>query len=275
VRLKRTVRWLLGGIVLVPAIAIGVAAVGYHNATARPVVVRYRVVVSGLVQPLRLVQISDVHMGNRDMPAGRVDHIVAQVNALRPDIVVLTGDYVGGKFQGPPKGVNLDDGIRPFLALYPRLGVYAVRGNHDNPFWSQQVIPRYHIHYLNNRWADAGPLVVAGIDDVLTATPRPDVALRDAPRGKPVIMLMHNPDAWPQVPAAVALSFAGHTHGGQITLPFIGAPTTGSVYGQRFRYGLITEAGRRLIVSCGLGATGIPIRFGAPPEIVEVTLVPG
>ena len=265
--LKLALRLVVAGLVL----AAVLAAFGYRNATATPVVVRYRIAVEGLAAPLRIVQLSDEHL-SYDMPPARVRAIVAQVNALAPDLVALTGDYVGGKLGRPPVGENLDDGIRPFAALRTRLGVFAVRGNHDNIFWSQQVIPRYGIVYLNNRWADAGPIVVAGMDDYLSGHPDAHVALAGVPTGKPVLMLMHNPDAWPQVPASVALTLAGHTHGGQIKLPLIGAPLTGSVNGQRFLYGLVVEGARRLIVSCGLGTTAIPIRFGTPPEIVEVTL---
>lgn len=266
-RFKLIGRLFLAGFLL----AAVLAALGYRNATQTPRVVRYRVEVPGLAAPLRIVQLSDEHLGY-DMRPARVAGIVEQVNALRPDIVALTGDYVGGKLGRSPVGENLDDGIRPFAALRTRFGVFAVRGNHDNIFWSQQVIPRYGITYLVNRWADAGPVIVAGMDDFLSGHPNAAVALAGVPLGKPVVVLMHNPDAWPQVPGSVALSLAGHTHGGQIVLPLIGAPTTGSVFGKRFRYGLIVESGRRLIVSCGLGTTAIPIRFGAPPEIVEVML---
>jgi len=181
------------------------------------------------------------------MPVARLEAIVAQVAALHPDMVVLTGDYVGGKIRQLHGYDNLDVGIRPFEALHPRLGVFVV---------------------------DAGPLIVAGLDDFTTGWSKVDAALAGIPPGKPVLLLMHNPDAWTPVPAAVALSLAGHTHGGQIMLPLIGAPALQSLHGEHYRRGLFVEAGRRLIVSSGIGTTAIPIRFGVPPEIVEVTLVP-
>lgn len=272
---------LLGRLALVlilAALAIVVlAALGYRNATAAPVVIRYRVAVASWPAsqpPIRIVQLSDTHLSKPDMPVARLEAIVAQVAALHPDMVVLTGDYVGGKIDALPGYDNLDVGIRPFAALHPPLGVFMVRGNHDDPFWMQVAVPRYGITYLVNRWADAGPLVVAGLDDFTTGWSRPEAALAGMPPGKPVLLLMHNPDAWAPVPPSVTLSLAGHTHGGQILLPLIGAAAIRSVHGDHYRRGLFVERGRRLIVSSGLGTTALPFRFGVPPEIVEVTLYP-
>ena len=264
-------RWTIGALAVVAALLL---IAGYRNATAAPVVTRYRVPVESLTTPLRIIQLTDIHLSQPDMPITRLQHIVAQVAALQPDLVVLTGDYLGGKLFDPKGTGNMNTAMEPFLRLHPRLGIFAVRGNHDAAYWARIIIPRYGITYLDNSWADAGAVVIAGVDDFITGRPDAVPALRGIPPGKPVLMLMHNPDAWPSVPPSVALSLAGHTHGGQIVLPLIGAPFTGSRYGQRFRYGLITEAGRRLIVSSGLGTTAIPLRFGTTPEIVEVTLVP-
>lgn len=252
--------------------AVVFVALGYRNATADPVVVRYRVAVEGLAAPLRVVQLTDMHRSAPDMTEARVKRIVAQVAALKPDMVVMTGDYLGGKVIEASDNGNMNDAMEPYLGLRPRLGVFAVRGNHDAGYWTRRIIPRYRIGYLENSWVDTGPLVVAGLDDYWTGTPDLDAALRGVPDGKPVLMLMHNPDSFPDVPPRVALSFAGHTHGGQIKLPLIGALVSVSQYGNRFRHGLIVEGGRRLIVSSGIGTTAVPLRFGVPPEIVEVTL---
>ena len=88
----------------------------------------------------------------------------------------------------------------------------------------------------------------------------------------PVILLVHEPDIFPQVPARVALTLAGHTHGGQIKLPYIEPSWAPSAYGARFAYGHIVEQGRHMIVSGGLGTSIVPLRIGVPPEIVRVTL---
>jgi predicted MPP superfamily phosphohydrolase len=87
----------------------------------------------------------------------------------------------------------------------------------------------------------------------------------------PVILLVHEPDVFPQVPDRVALTVAGHTHGGQVRL--LGyAPFVPSRYGDRYVYGHIVEEGRHLIVSGGLGCSGMPVRFGSPPEIVMIEI---
>ena len=253
---------------------IPLAFSGYREATRAPVVARYDIAVANWPAgqpPLRIVQLSDTHAGLPDMPLARLRSIVAQANALAPDLIVLTGDYQGEKLFVHETG-NLDDVVRPFAALRSRLGTFAVRGNHDNGVWSPVVIPRYRITYLQNEWADAGPVVIAGIDDFSTGAPHVPAALAGIPPGKPVIMLMHEPESFPEVPSSVALTLAGHTHGGQIVLPGVGAPWIGTAFDRVHRRGLFVEGGRHLIVSSGVGTTAVPVRLGVPPEIVLVML---
>lgn len=219
--------------------------------------------------PLKIVQVSDIHMGVPDMPATRVAALVAQVNALHPDLIALTGDYHGGKLIDGASG-DLDDAVRPLARLRSRYGTFAVRGNHDEPYWSPRVLPRFRMTYLQNRHADAGPVIVAGVDDRSTGMPDIAAALAGIAPGKPVIMLMHEPDGFAAVPPSVALTLAGHTHGGQVRLPLIGPLTTNTRLGYvRGRY---VVGGRTLIVSSGVGTSVIPARLGVPPEIVVVTL---
>src|SRR4030095_10957928 len=106
-------------------------------------------------------------------------------------------------------------------------------------------------------------------------TRRPDVegTLRKIPLDRnPIIMLTHNPDVFPDIPARVSLTLAGHTHGGQVNLPFVGRPIVTSTFGQRYAIGHITEQGHHLFVSSGLGTSIIPVRFRVPPEIVILTI---
>ena len=117
--------------------------------------------------PLRIVQLADLHYGPPDMSLARLARIVDQANALHPDLIALTGDYHGGKWIDLDSG-NLDDAVRPLARLRSRLGTFAVRGNHDEPYWTPRVLPRYHMTYLENAHADAGPITVAGIDDLST-----------------------------------------------------------------------------------------------------------
>ncbi len=253
------------------AVAAAVATpILYDNALTAPRVVAYDLAVPGwTAAPLRLVQVSDIHHGPPDMPTARVAALVRQVNALAPDLVVLTGDYNGGKLIDAEAG-NLDDAVRPLRGLRSRLGTFAVRGNHDDAYWAPLVLPRYRMTYLQNSHANAGPVVIAGIDDAETGAPDVRAALAGIAPGKPVILLMHEPDGFAAVPTGVALTLAGHTHGGQIRLPLIGALVTHSALGYvRGRYDV---AGRTLIVSSGVGTSGLPFRLGVPPEVVVVTL---
>ncbi len=106
-----------------------------------------------------------------------------------------------------------------------------------------------------------------GVDD-LAGT------LRQVTDDAPVILMAHEPDIFPDVPARVALTLSGHTHGGQVR--FAGfAPIVPSKFGRRYAYGHIVEGGRNLVVSGGLGLSGLPLRFGSPPEIVVVELGAG
>jgi predicted MPP superfamily phosphohydrolase len=89
---------------------------------------------------------------------------------------------------------------------------------------------------------------------------------------EPLILLAHEPDIFPTVTDRASLTICGHTHGGQVALPFIGRPIVPSRYGERYAYGHIVEEGRHLIVSGGLGCSGIPVRFGVPPEIVVIDI---
>jgi predicted MPP superfamily phosphohydrolase len=119
----------------------------------------------------------------------------------------------------------------------------------------------------------AGPVWIAGVSDVWTGHPDLRAALaavRD--ESTPVILLTHNPDIFPLVPARVALTLAGHTHGGQVRIPFIGRPVVPSRFGQRFAAGQVVEGGRHLYVATGVGTSILPVRFRVPPSVVILTI---
>jgi hypothetical protein len=121
--------------------------------------------------------------------------------------------------------------------------------------------------------ADA-PFWVTGVSDLLRAPHDLLGALAMVTDDAPVILFTHNPDLFPEVPARVSLTLAGHTHGGQVRLPFVGRPIVPSIYGQRFAAGHVVEEGRHLYVATGLGTSILPVRFLVPPEIVVLELHP-
>ena len=94
------------------------------------------------------------------------------------------------------------------------------------------------------------------------------------PPGEPVLVLSHDPDAFPHVPARAALTLSGHLHGGQVAIPLLRRPAIPSWYGERYARRHVVEGGRRLYVSSGLGTSGLPVRLLAPPEVVLLTLKP-
>ena len=211
------------------------------------------------------------------MPPARLERIVVQVNALHPDLVLIAGDLVSDK-RTATGYYSMAEAVAPLARLRPRLGTYAVLGNHDH--WrsrdeTRAALAKAGIVLLVNEAARAGPLVVGGLDDAFTD--RDDLPLtlrRMKALGPASVLLSHSPDPFPQMPPDVALMLAGHTHCGQIRLPFVGMLATMSDHGDRYACGLIREQGRTLIVGAGLGTSVLPLRFGARPDMWLVTLVP-
>lgn len=266
-------------LLLVAVLVVAVIDYGYYGATRDPVVVRYSV---GLAKwpagapPLRIVQLSDIHVAWPDMSIERVAGIVEQVNALKPDLVVITGDFVGGKIWDR-KVANLDEALVPLTKLRARYGIIAVRGNHDSSYWTPIVFARTPIRMLQNRWIAVGPITVAGVDDLsawLNPVTGAQRAVAGAPADLPLIMLSHEPDFFQWLPKPVDLLIAGHTHGGQIVLPLLGTRSTGSRFTDRHLRGLFSEHGQQMIVSSGLGTSLVPLRIGVPPEVAVITLGP-
>ncbi len=122
---------------------------------------------------------------------------------------------------------------------------------------------------------DGAALWLAGIADLWTRTPDIDKALAMVVDDGPVLMFTHNPDLFPRVPARVALTLAGHPHGGQVDLPLLGRLVVPSEFGARYADGHVVEEGRHLFVSSGVGTSILPVRFRVPPEVVVLTLRPG
>jgi predicted MPP superfamily phosphohydrolase len=239
--------------------------------------------------PLRITVLTDLHAMDPYMPVRRIEKIVDAANALQSDLVVLLGDFVAGGMRYFPRGtpVPIDDWASALGQLRAPLGVFAIFGNHD--WWSNVWEVRDGLHNagigtLENRALLLGEgkqrFWLAGLGDQLAYHVKDGYrGVDDLPgtltqiKGKePLILLAHEPDIFVRVPDRVTLTMSGHTHGGQVWLPFVGRPVIPSRYGQRFAYGHIVENGRHLIVSSGLGLTGLPVRFMVPPEIVQVTL---
>lgn len=255
-------------------------ASGYASAAGEPVVRRARIQLPdwpSKAPPLRAVLISDTHVVEPDMPPERLRRIVGQINALRPDLVLIAGDLVSDR-RISTKLYDTDAAIAPLAELRPRLAAIAVLGNHDH--WrredaSKSALRKAGVIVLDNSAVSVGPLSVGGLDDAFTDHDDPDATvarMRSLPGAK--LMLSHSPDPFAKLPSDVGLMLAGHTHCGQISLPLIGAPTTFSDYGDRYACGLVRERGKTLIVSAGLGTSLLPLRLGAPPDMWLIELGP-
>lgn len=249
---------------------------GFWSASQDPQVARYTIVMPGLQEPLRIVQLSDSHASRIDMPPQRLRRVVAMMNALRPDLIVLTGDYISGN----PDSWSADEkraALAPFAGLKAPLGVFAVLGNHEgSPAETRAALLGTGVKLLVSEQQAVGPLQLVGADDLLRGSPaveRMRRQIRDAPPGRPIVVIAHEPDFFQWLRDRPVLMIVGHTHGGQIVLPFIGGLSVSPYLDKRLR-GLFQERGHTMIVSSGLGTSFLPMRIGVPPEIVETTLLP-
>ncbi|WP_416463540.1 metallophosphoesterase [Sphingomonas sp. VDB2] len=278
--------WLTGSLCLLLAI---LAFVGWllHNASAMPVVRRAEVALpfpAGAPRaPVTVALLTDTHLSGPDNSPDRLRRIVAQINALRPDLILLGGDYIGDDKGGATYDARAS--IAPFARLRAPLGVVAVLGNHDSrskrnrralsgPDW-RAAFARIGVTLLQDGAVRRGPLAIGGLKDVYTRRidmPGTLAAMRQA-GGAPLI-LSHGPDVFPRLPDAASLTLAGHTHCGQIALPFLGVVYVPSKYGTRYACGLYREGARTMIVSGGVGTSSAPFRMLAPPDIWLVTIRP-
>ena len=253
------------------------------------VVTRYALVPSGWPtdRKLSIAVIADLHAGGPDMQLPHVRRVVDTANRLSPDIVVLLGDFIAS-YRFVNKRVADPLWAAELARLRAPLGTWAILGNHD--WWHdlhgvRSALAGVRIPVLENDavllGAPGQKFWLAGIGDQL-AHPLGHGRFRgvdDLPgtlarvrTDDPVLLLVHEPDIFPRVPARVALTLAGHTHGGQIRLPLIWPAFVPSKYGARYAYGHVVEDNRHMIVSGGLGTSTIPARLGVPPEVVHVEL---
>jgi len=224
---------------------------------------------------VRIVFIADVHAGPL-FGKRRMQNLVERVNALEPDVLILGGDYVGGRMNGA-------DIFYPAAAGFEaRLAKVAVLGNHDNwenPGDAERRLGEAGFTVLQNDniQLDIGDatLAIAGVEDLETGNPDPEAAARGIDGAMYSILVSHNPAVFANRLGDTAgewdLALAGHTHAGQITF-FGAAPVMPSDNGGRYRTGWKTENGTEILVTNGVGAVTMPVRLFAPPEINLMTL---
>ena len=228
--------------------------------------------------PLKLLLLSDTHVAGPDMPPERLASIVARLNRLRPDLVLIAGDLVSEK-RSATHIYTAAEVVAPLGTLRAPLGVVVAPGNHDHWFKPDALrgeLEKRGLRVLQNEAIKLGPLVLGGVDDDYSGhddVPATLAAMDRLGPGIPIIV-SHSPDIIPSIPRPVAAILAGHTHCGQIRFPLIGALSHVSRYGDRFGCGDIRDGGQRIFVGAGLGTSILPLRFLTPPDVWLVTLGP-
>ena len=222
---------------------------------------------------LRIAFLTDIHHG----PYIRLDYvasIVRTTDALRPDLILLGGDYSSkdAHYIAPCLDV--------LAGLSAPLGVFAVRGSHDYLHGLAPTVEglrKARVAELTNAstWISrrGERLCLAGVDDLWYGKPDLTKALKGVGGDDACLLVSHNPDfAETLNDPRVGLVLSGHTHGGQIYLPGIGAPIVPSRYGQKYLKGLVEAPHTQVYISRGLGTLAQPLRYNSPPELTLITL---
>ncbi len=220
-----------------------------------------------------LALLADVHHG----PFTGIEYVqglVQLTNALSPDIVMLAGDYVHRD------GQYIEPCFKALANLKSPLGVFGVLGNHDHWHGARETSRAMRagaiVEMTNSGvWIerDGARLRLSGVDDLWEGAQDLDRALADTRQSETAILLSHNPDfAETITDPRVGLVLSGHTHGGQVVLPFVGAPRVPSRYGQKYLHGLVKTPHTQVFITRGLGTVTPPLRFCCRPEITLITI---
>lgn len=221
--------------------------------------------------PMRISFLSDFHTGSHADDVARLKAIVAEASRFRPDLALFGGDYVNMQLFGggrvPPSTI-----AAALSRLDAPLGQFAVLGNHDYEYGARGVASaleghkitvlsnsRVTVHFAGN------PVDIVGVPDARITSPEARAILAGMERTTPTIVLAHDPAWFAHVPPGPHLTLAGHTHGGQVRIPGIGIITNASKAPLRWSNGLISEGGKYLYVTSGIGTSGLPLRWGVPP----------
>jgi predicted MPP superfamily phosphohydrolase len=206
---------------------------------------------------------------------------IGMVNGLRPDLIALTGDFVSMPWSGDP--ADAASAAEPCAQLLRQMrapyGLWAVMGNHDvftDPDRVTGSLQAEGIHVLSNQSVpierDGARFWLSGVDDVLGGSADLDATLHDLPANEAAVLLVHEPDYADHVARyPVDLQLSGHSHGGQVRVPFI-RPLYLPDLARKYIWGLYQIGGLALYTNAGLGTVRVPVRMNCPPEITLLTL---
>ena len=217
---------------------------------------------------IKIVFASDFHI--KPYQKKKLDKIVRLINNENPDLVLSSGDFVAGNFHH--SALPVDDIAESLSHIKAKYGFYTSLGNHDGWYGAdivKKALTQNNIKVLENESValkiNDKTIYIAGVEDLMTGQPDINKALLNTKN--PVILLTHTPDIFPQVTKNVNLILAGHTHGGQVRIPFLGAIFTASDYGEKYVMGYIEEDNKKMFVTRGIGVSILPFRFNCVPEI--------
>ena len=292
---KLSSRSVLGLLAAAAALAAAIAAYAYFVEPQRLVIDRQELPVRGLdarLEGLKIVAIADIHAGSNGADAQKLRRVVEETNQQEADIVVLLGDYIS-EDRNSPSGfaVPVPLIVEELAGMRAKYGVFAVMGNHDAGAATEQLTRGFQsvgYQVLNGKLAvlniNGAKLRLLGTKDHQQITiwknfSDENKALLASTEGQgDVIILQHSPDILPiitgnlEISKDLRLMIAGHTHGGQVWFPVIGAPIVPSSYGQKYAAGHIKDALIDIFVTTGVGTNILPFRFMVPPEIAVLTL---
>lgn len=279
---------LLGGGLVTGCTGAGMAAYARHVEPFWPAVTHVPMDFPNLgesLHGLRVLQLSDLHLSST-VPEDYLRREIAHAAASRPDLILLTGDYItAGRRRWIDRLGHVLDGMQA------RLGIFAVLGNHDFGVYQphrvqrgtviadivEEALAAIGIVVLRNRShvirTTEHPLQLVGVDDLWSGFCDPDAAFAQVNPDLPTIALAHNPDTVPQLRSRPChWILCGHTHGGQVRIPLLGAPVL-PIENREYDAGLFELGAQRLYVNRGLGCLH-QVRFDCRPEITVFTMVP-
>jgi hypothetical protein len=258
---------------------LGLGLYGFYVEPFHLTANRIEIPVKGLQKNVRIVQLSDIHV---ERTTRREKDLPTFVEGLNPDMIVITGDYVNESYTNIPETIA---DVRVLIdQLHAPLGIYAVNGNVETPSRLKEIMKDLDVIVLDNQVIRLTEIndnfVLLGLSFYNWSFDSNQLSrmMKNIQPDDFSLLLYHKPDlAYAADEEGVDLYLAGHTHGGQVRLPFYGAIFTNSRYGKTFEMGLYKLNHTTLYVNRGLGFTGgvAPrVRFLAPPEVLIVDLVP-
>lgn len=231
---------------------------------------------------LQIAIVSDWHFTQRPlwriMTPNHAHQIVSEINGSKPDIILILGDLIAEENQETKLAHTPEDEIANVLGqLKAPQGVYAVLGNHDWWYGAEKLkvaLEKHGINVLENesKYLKKSNLWLVGIGDHSTDHTFVNKAFSQVPTNTPAIVMMHDPASFTEINTKNALFFSGHTHGGQVYLPWLGALIVPGAAPRNWAYGWIKHNKNWMYVTSGLGVSIFPIRFNMRPEWVLLNL---